>query len=332
MLSTFALAKGVESERIYTLADVSAIDRENKLWRLVDPTESVEANIQRLLLAGIPVKEVEALKPRLVAIWVDLDPNPSLHLEWLDRKTMAKIAELAPEYEILMRKARVDEALFRLGGKHEPLTPGQIRARWDSAIWELLDLDERQEFMLLNSGPALALQEMTKNLHLTVNERRNLCHLQQDYLGSLQKITMDRSYRMQSREGAYRLEALLDFRQRMRDLLGDDRFAAYLQAADAGFARMSGVLSQVAGMNSSIALNLWWIRKTDELADVRVPWSREHHQQKAKMYDSACVVLGPSAVKVYEGCGDAEWLKRNKPYQFNKAGPIAQKASAVEKN
>ncbi len=310
ILAVLALARGEDSDRVYSLAEVAVIDRENKLWRAVDVTRTVGANVERWLACGCSPVEVDALKPRLAAMW---QVEPWLHFGWLTPDTATRIQELTPEYTVRLREARVREMLNRLGGEYDPLTPPQVYAQWRTAILRELDDRELKDVVLLNSAPALTLYDLTKNLSLTVEERRSLCLLQQDYAGSVQQINLSRSYLSSGQFAVSRTEDLLDYWQRMRDLLGDDRFAAYLQAADPKFGRMVGVLTQIDGVTYAKALDLWWVRKKDELADVRMVTGNARFQLKIKASESASVILGPDALVIYEANEDAKWLKRNRP-------------------
>lgn len=314
------LVTAKEPERIYSLEEVAIIDRETKLWRLVDATKTVDANLGLLSAAGFPATEVEAIKPRLVAMWeVDL----GLRLDWLGEPTLTKIRELEPEFIIQMRKARARNQVVRLGGAREPLTPEQIKGRWRSEIVRLLSDRELQEFTLMNSPSAVALDKLTKDLVLTVDERRTLYQWKQQFEGD--KLMVRSQSHLKLGEIAARLqEAQLDHWQRMRDLLGDDRFEVYLRAADAGFAHMADVLNQIPDLNRTDALNLWWIRKKDQLADTRMIWGSERYQLKVKAYEAAVAVLGAAPLKIYEVNADAKWLERKNPYAFNKSSRAAR--------
>lgn len=324
-LAAWVSAKGSESERIYSVEEVAIIDRENKLWRLVDATKTVDANIQRLLDAGFPSAEVEAIRPRLAAMWeIDL----GLRLDWLDQATMDKVKELEPEYTIKLRRARVRAEIFRLGGENEPLTPGQIRDQWRNAIVEIMDEYEREQFALLNSHQANTLAKFAKDVNLTTAELKILCEWQLDYTGTIQMI--NRQTRLSSRDmavnAARRKEALLDHWQRMRGLLGDDRFATYLRAADIGFGRMVEVLRRISGVGNGQYLDLWWLRKKDEIAEVQMIWGSARSQLKIKNHEAALAVLGMEKLKIYEQFSDAKWLERNNPYQAGKVGIVALKS------
>jgi hypothetical protein len=327
LLAIIGVARSEDSERVYSLAEVTVIDQENKLWRAVDVTRTVEANVERLLAAGCPAAEVDAIKPRLATMW---KVEPWLHLGWLAPGTAERIAELTPEFTVRLKEARVREMLNRLGGLRDPLTSVQVYAQWRTAIYQQLDDRELKDVVLLNSAPALALYGMLKGQPLTLEERRSLCLLQQEHLGSLQPATESRAYLPSGKVTRDRAEALLDYWQQMRDLLGDDRFAAYLQAAEARFARMAGVLQLTDGVTNAKVLDLWWVRKKDELADLRMVAGSERYQLKIKAEELATDILGPDALQVYLTDDDARWLKRNKPVPLFRKGQVAQKGSQGE--
>jgi len=319
-LAAWVSASGRESERIYSLDEVAVIDRENKLWRLVDAAKTVEANIQGLLAARFPAAEVEALKPRLVAMWaVDL----GLRLDGVDQTTLAKIKELEPEYAIRLRRARVRALVVRLGGEHEPLTPVAIQGRWRSEIMRLLDDRELQEFTLMNAPSAVALDKLTKNITLTLDERRTLYRWKQDFVG--EKLMLSSQSHFRGGElSAHLLEAQLDYWRQIRELLGDDRFAVFLKAADPGFERMAGELDRIGGVHAAQVLDLWEIRKKDEVENSLIPSGSSRYGRAIKLYESAAAILGAEALAIYEQSGDAKWLERNNPFQGGKAEKVAE--------
>lgn len=92
VFSPFARLRAEDAERFYSMSEVAAIDHENKLWRMVDASQGVEANIQHLLADGIPATDVEKFKPRLIELWGDIDP--SLQIDWLDEGTLTRIMAL----------------------------------------------------------------------------------------------------------------------------------------------------------------------------------------------------------------------------------------------
>ena len=286
------------------MSEVAAIDRENKLWRLVDANEGVDANMQRLVAAGVSVAEIEKFKPRLIELWGDIDP--SLQIDWLDQKTLAKIEALKPDYVIPMRRARINHELYRLGAENLPVTPDGIKSRWRDAIWSILDLDQREKFTLMNSARAIALSRLIKDLPTTTQERLSLCQLQQDSYRD--KFSPDGNTPAQIIVNGK--QAWLHYWQNMRDLLGDERFANYMRKSDAGFGRMSFVLDQITGMNGKMVLDFWWIRKKDELEDARTPGELSHFQRKMEIYDSAAAVLGSNGMIIYLADDDSKWLER----------------------
>jgi len=316
-----ASAEGREiKERVYTLDEVAAIDRENKLWRLVDATKTVEDNIQRLLSAGFSSTDVEAIRGRLVVMWeIDL----GLRLDWLDQATLGRIKELEPEYAIKLRRARVHAEIFRLGGEHEPLTPSAIQGRWRSEIMRLLDDRELQEFTLMNSLSAVALDKLTKDITLTLDERRTLYRWKQDFEGEKLMIQSQSHFRG-GELSAHLREAQLDYWRQLREFLGDARLAVFLKAADPGYDRMAGELDQIGGVQASQVLDLWEIRKKDEVNNSLIPSGSSRYRRAIKVYESAVAVLGAEVLEIYKQSGDANWLERNNPFQGGKAEKVAE--------
>ena len=208
--AALSCVRGEDSERVYTLAEVSVIDRENKLWRAVDVTRTVEFNVERWLAGGCSPALVETLKPRLATMW---QIDPWLHLGWLAPGTAVRIQELTPEFTVRLREARVSEMLNRLGGEKKPLTAAQVYAEWRSAIERLLDDRELRDVVLLNSVRALALYGQMKDLPLTVDERRSLCLLQQDHEAAIQLIDQSRTQLNSYRVALSRAEAWLEYWQ-----------------------------------------------------------------------------------------------------------------------
>lgn len=305
-------SKAQDTESFYSMSAVAAIDRENKLWRLVDPNEGVEANVQRLVAAGVSVGEVEKIKPRLIELWGDIDP--SLQLDWLDRDTLTKIEALKTQYVVPMRRARIDDELDRLGGDDSAVTPYEITARWHDKIWSLLDLDQRDNFRLMNSARAIILCRLTKDLPTTTEERIALCRMQREYYHSSFSLVGDRPTQITINGKV----ALLNYWRSMRDFLGDERFTTYMRTSDAGFGRMAFVLDQAPEMTSKMILDLWWIRKKDQIEDLRPAYGRTPwDQRRRELYDSAVTVLGSAAMAVYLADDDSKWLEARPAPRMN---------------
>jgi hypothetical protein len=157
-------------------------------------------------------------------------------------------------------------------------------------------------------------------VHLTTAELKTLCEWQADYAGTIQMI--NRQTQLSTRDldfiAARKKEALVEHWQRMRGLLGDDRFATYLRAADAGFARMVEVLRRISGVGNGQILDLWWLRKKDEIAEVQKIWGSARSKLKIVNYEAALVILGGEALAVYEQFSDAKWLEGRTTYQGSK--------------
>ena len=297
-------AIGKPAERIYTLAEAAAIDRENDMWQMVDATQETEPNIVRLRVAGFPAAEVEEFKVRLAAFW---ESEPLPYYGRLDRETVAKLKEVEREYQVRMREAIIRKETGLTRGQHAPETPGEVRNLWRRAIIGQLEYREIKEFLLLNSASARGLYRLTKDVTMTLGERRRLCELQQDIDRIAARPAGTRW------EIAAQQEVLLNDRQRMRRVLGDDRFMLYLQAADARFAEMAAVLKAIAGVNHGKILDLWVLRKKDQLEEEPLNWGSASTQRRLKTYESAVAVLGKEALGAYQDNADANWLLKNGP-------------------
>ena len=119
----------------------------------------------------------------------------------------------------------------------------------------------------------------------------------------------------------------------MRDLLGDKRFATYLRTSDAGFGRMSFVLDQIPEINDKMVLDLWWIRKKDELEDLRkIPWIISRQERKVEVYESAITVLGATGMTFYLQDDDSKWLKRKPTPQFGRTRIVMEKHELLRKS
>src|SRR5690349_7859348 len=59
------------AEEIIRNPDFPALERENELWRNVNPTLGLEANIERLRGAGMPSTQLEIVTSDVRQIWAD---------------------------------------------------------------------------------------------------------------------------------------------------------------------------------------------------------------------------------------------------------------------
>lgn len=309
-VSVLMSPKGRAAERIYTLAEAAAIDRENAMWQMVDAALGTDQNIARMRAAGFPSGEVEEFKGRLAAFW---ESEPLPYYGRLDRETVVKLKGLEREYQIRMREAFIRKETGLTRGQYAPETPGEVRNQWRRAIIGLLEYREIKEFLLLNSASAQGLYRLTRGVPMTLGERRVLCELQQD-IDRISARSAENRWQIVAQQ-----EVLLNDWHRMRRVLGDERFMVYLQAANAAFAQMAGVLKPIEGVNNGKILDLWWIRKRGEMPEEPMNWGSANYQRQLKTYESAVMVLGEAALTTYQENTDAEWLLSSMPAKIPKA-------------
>jgi len=291
-------------EKLLSLAELSALDRQNRMWRLVRTDQDVAVNLQTWRAAGFTAPEVEALRLRLTELWtVSLDRN----FGWLRPEAVEKIQALDREFIPRLRAARLYASVGIRTGKETPGTVAAVDQQWRRAILRLLDYDELAEFRLTNSVAARDLSRLLEGIALTTGEERRLFQLERDF-----RSAYDRNPAVTPRaQGTGEREAWLDHMAAMRDELGNERFAVYLRRANSEFDAMDATLGRLSETRPDVAVELWWLRQRLGLQRARTSLEtiREREGLVASAQMRARELLGEEALSLYLGSDNARWLR-----------------------
>lgn len=291
-------------EKLLSPAELSALDRQNRMWRLVRPDKEVAENLQAWRSAGFTAKEVEELRFRLVELWtVPVDRN----FGWLRPEAVEKIQALDKEFIPRMRAARLHAAVGVRAGPDRVGSVSAVDQQWRRAILRLLDYDELAEFRLTNSVAARDLSRLLDGLTLTTGEERRLFQLERDY-----RAAYDRNPAVAPRApGAAEREAWLDHLTALREELGNERFAVYLRRANAEFDTMDAALGRLAETRPDVAVEMWWMRQKLALQRAKGSFAsaREQDGLVTNAQTRARELLGDEALDLYLGSDNARWLR-----------------------
>lgn len=288
-------------DHLLTTAELRILERENAMWRLVRPGEPVEENLARLGAAGFTPEEVAALQPRLAAMW---DVPVERNFGWLHEDTVRQIREIDRQFIGRMRAVRLHEATGIRPGGRSPGSANSLTRLWRGAVFKVLDYDEIAEFRLMNSASAREVGRLVEGLTLSDDELRTLFEWQREFAGA-HGPTLPGS----DGQPAWWRQEQLDQWRRIRDLLGDERFAVYLSRASARFEHMQQALAGSGDPGVTAALDLWWLRQSYEGArSNRNPVVRREDELKAETRAQALAILGAEQLADYMADQDGRWL------------------------
>lgn len=284
-------------EKLLTPEELRRLDRENDFWRALRADEDLEANLARLRASGATAGELAAFAPKLAALW-----EVSYHREfgWLRPEQVDAVKAVDRKFVTRLRGARVrwtTGIVLDPAARDETLLA--INARWHRAILRVLEYDQLAEFRLMNSETAERTARHFESVPLTDDERRTIYEWQHDY-----ELTAGPDGRKLRNDQA---DVRLDHWRRIRDLIGDDRFAVYLASAEPKFARMHDALGEE--VDNTTALDAWWIREQFWIDYVKprgfaVPARETASRAEAQLKDR----LGEPLFKHYIRSEEAKWL------------------------
>lgn len=160
----------------------------------------------------------------------------------------------------------------------------------------------------MNSISARQESRLARGLQLTGDEQRTLFEWRRDYDGR-------RGPALSAVSGlsAWQREMLLDQCRRLRDLLGDARFAVYLGRVSPDFDRMRTTLDGLGETNATAQLELWWLRRREvpALAARHGLTAQDRTDRMAQLRERAAGILGEPRLKAYLEEDDGRWLANN---------------------
>ncbi|WP_415908777.1 hypothetical protein [Oleiharenicola sp. Vm1] len=295
LLAISALAPA--QEKLLTPDEVRRIDRENEFWRALHADEDADASLARLRRRGANAEELAWFAPRLEALWhIDVPREWG----WLRPEQVAAIKEVDRAFVPRLRAARLRAAT---GIEIDPAHRGEslllATSRWQRAVLRTLDYDQIGEFRLMNSPSAQRTARHFEDVPLTDDERRTIYDWQREFEASAGPDGR--------KQRAGQRDARLDHWRRIRDLIGDDRFAVYLASAEPKFARMHDALGEE--IDAATALDAWWIRE-QFWGDYEKPrgFAVPTRAVAARAEERLRQRLGESLFARYVASPDAKWL------------------------
>lgn len=294
---------GAESlaEPILSATELAALDLENAMWRKVDVREGVTANVKLLRRAGFAPAEVAAIRPKLAAIW---QVDPERNFGWLNPETVEAIQEVDGEFIIRMRAVRLHKmtGIRPPGGAVED--EAKVNRLWRRAVLRVLEDDEVAEFRLMNSPAAQEAARLSSGLVLTTMEQRELFQRHRDFALGYGEAALGLQHASLERRMAE-----LDYFDAVRDLLGVDRFAVFLERASPEFFAMREALGPEIGIGA--ATDLWRLRQQQEITRRRTGYVSRNadRQMRQEVQEKALALLGASDYARYAAETDGRWLR-----------------------
>jgi len=284
-------------EKLLTPEEMRRLDRENEFWRALRADEDTAASLARLRRRGANADELSSFEPKLAALW---DVDVPRAWGWLRPEQIEAIKEVDRAFIPRVRAARLRAATgIEIDPEHRGETLLAVNSRWQRAVLRTLDYDQLGEFRLMNSPSAQKVARHFENVPLTDDERRTIYDWQREFEAT---AGVDGG---RLRSGRH--EVVLDHRRRIRELIGDDRFAVYLASAEPKFARMHDALGE--DVDNTTALDAWWIREQFWLAqDQPREIGLSNRVLAARTEDQLRARLGEPLATRYLASDDARWV------------------------
>lgn len=297
-LLTFTVAaSAIAEETLLTREELLRIDRENEFWRTLRAEDDTEGALVRLRRHGASAEELSWFEPKLARLWSVDVPRA---WGWLRPEQIDAIKEVDRAFIPRVRAARLRVATgIEIAPAHRGETLLAVNARWQRALLRVLEYDQIAEFRLMNSASAQKTGRHFENVPLTDDERRTIYEWQREF----EATSGPGGSRLRGRERV----VLTDHRRRIRELIGDDRFAVYLASAEPRFARMHDALGEE--VENTTALDAWAIREQfsierDAPRDFAVSSSTLAARTAARLQQR----LGEPLFARYAATADAKWL------------------------
>lgn len=288
---------GLAQEKLLTPEEMHRLDRENEFWRALRADDDTDASLTRLRRRGASADELSWFEPKLAVLWnVDI----ARAWGWLRPEQIDAIKDVDRTFVPRIRAARLRAATgIEIDPEHRGETLLAVNARWQRAVLRTLDYDQLGEFRLMNSLSAQRTARHFENVPLTDDERRTIYDWQREF----ETIGGENGARLRPGQR----DVVLDHRRRIRDLIGDDRFAIYFASAEPKFARMHDALGE--DVDNTTALDTWWIREQfwiDQEKPREIGLSNRVLAARAE--ERLRIRLGEQLATRYLASDDARWL------------------------
>jgi hypothetical protein len=304
LLASGALAAPVNDERILSPAELVALEREDGMWRVLQVDEELPVCLARLRTAGYSAEEIDAFQPRLAAIW---EPTADRNYGWLQEEVVVRIKAVDREFIARMRAVRLWETAGLRPKDFSRENEQTVNRLWRQAILRVLDYDELAEFRLMNSAAAREAGRLLQGIELTADEQRVLFMGERDFARDYGAAPFE----AWGADWKELVAAQLDHFAAVREVLGSERFAVYLERAAPDFAPLREALGGTPSVSAGAAVDLWWLRKQRDLAAAKKGFmtAREWQATVANLRSAAAKVLGQDKFAAYVQRDDARWLR-----------------------
>ncbi len=295
-----------DPDRILTLAETAALEREDGMWRQLRVEDALSVCLERLRAAGYTETEVAAFQPQLAAIW---ETTAERNFGWLQPEAVEKIKAVDREFVARVRAVRLRETAGLATPGYWRESEQAVNQLWRRAILRELDYDEIAEFRLMNSAAAREAGRLLQGMVLTADEQRVLFMGERDFARDYGTTALEAANA--ATDWRQRAAAQLDHLAAVREVLGSERFAIYLERAAPDFAPLRESLGGNPPVSTGAALDLWWLRQQRDLAAGKKGFMtvREWQAVVAGLRSSARKVLGEERFAAYAQREDARWLR-----------------------
>jgi hypothetical protein len=303
LLAPLAAAASRDDARILSEEELKAMEREDGMWRVLHVDEELPACVDRLRAAGYTAAEINAFEPGLREIW---ETTIERNFGWLQEETVEKIKAVDREFIARIRVARLRVTAGLALKDFPPADESTLNRQWRKALLRVLDYDEIAEFRLMNTGAAREASRLLQGISLTKDEQRVLFLGERDHARDYGTTPFDAA----GSDWRERANARLDHYAAVREVLGPDRFAVYLERAAPDFAQMREALGGNPPVSVTAVIELWWLRKQREIAAGRkgAMTGRDRLALDAELQKSALQLLGKDKFAGYFQRDDARWL------------------------
>ncbi len=298
-----ARAASGSDDRILSADELKALEREDGMWRVLHVDEELPACRDRLRAAGYPEAEVDAFTPRLREVW---ETTVERNYGWLQEETVEKIKAVDREFIARIRAARLRVTAGLTLKDFPPADESTVNRQWRQALLRVLDYDEIAEFRLMNMGAAREAGRLLQGIALTKDEQRVLYLGERDYARDYGTTPFDAT----GSDWRERAVARLDHYGAVREVLGTEKFATYLERAAPDFAQMREALGGNPPVSTGAVVDLWWLRKQREIAGAKkgILAPRDWLALDAELQQAAINLLGKEKFVGYFRRDDARWL------------------------
>ncbi|MBI5426480.1 MAG: hypothetical protein HZA32_20585 [Opitutae bacterium] len=297
LLTAFLAPATRADEKLLTSEELRQLDRENEFWRQLRADEDAAASLARLRRSGATPDELRWFEPKLAKLWeVDIPRAWG----WLRPEQIDAIKAIDRLFLPRVRAARLRAATgIEIDPAHRSETMLAVNGRWQRTLLRVLEYDQIAEFRLMNSESAQKTGRHFENVPLTDDERRTIYDWQREF----EALAGENGARLRIGQR----DVILDHRRRIRDLIGDDRFAIYFASAEPKFARMHDALGE--DVDNTTALDAWWIREQfwiDQEKPREIGLS--NRVLAARIEERLRARLGETLAARYLSSDDARWL------------------------